>query len=179
VVESIIDATLSLWTAKGPEELSLRSIAARAEVNYGLVHRHFGSKEAVVRAAMDRVIKNAIANIKGTKDLEDAIDKVLPRSTGAHARLLAWAILQYVVDDVLPDDDAFLNRLRELAAVGPDPTSADSAEAQAVRVGSLIAMLYGWRLFEPYLVRGLGLESLGHKELDALIRENMLRTLKG
>src|SRR5580692_2491121 len=60
VIESIIDATLAQWTAKGPAEVSLRSIAARAGVNYGLVYRHFGTKEAVIRAAMDRVVARSM-----------------------------------------------------------------------------------------------------------------------
>ncbi len=83
--------------------MSLRAIAARAGVNYdGIVYRHFRTKEAVIRAAMDSVV---------------------PRSTGAHPRLLAWAILQYLVDDIMPAEDPFLQRLRLLAKAGLAETS--------------------------------------------------------
>src|SRR5258708_24888134 len=102
VIESVIDATLSLWSAKGPAEVSLRAIAAQAGVNYGLVYRHFRTKEAVIRAAMDRVVARSMMYTEDCTDLADAVDSVLPRSTGAHARLLAWAILQYLVDDIMP-----------------------------------------------------------------------------
>jgi AcrR family transcriptional regulator len=183
VVESIIDATLSLWTAQGPEKLSMRRIAARAGVNYGLVHRHFGTKDAVIRAAMERVVNRALDNISGSTDLADTIDRILPISTGAHARLLAWATLQYVLDDVLPDEDVFLTKMRRLADVSlsvPDDDKAagetsvekDPDEA-AIRTGSMIAMLYGWRLFEPYLVRGLGLGELDRATLDQHISQHM------
>jgi AcrR family transcriptional regulator len=175
IIESIIDATLSLWTAKGPAELSIRSIAARANVNYGLVHRHFGTKEAVIRAAMNRVVERSMGFIEDSTDLTTVIDSVLPRSTGSHARLLAWAILQYVVDDVLPEQDIFLKRLGDLASAGRD---ADDVMADKVAAGSVLAMLYGWRLFEPYLVRGLGLEELTHEQLDSLIRDNMMAIVK-
>jgi TetR/AcrR family transcriptional regulator, repressor for neighboring sulfatase len=177
VIESIIDATLSLWSAKGPAEVSLRAIAARAGVNYGLVYRHFRTKEAVIRAAMDRVVARSLMYIQDCTDLVDAMDSVLPRSTGAHARLLAWAILQYLVDDILPAEDPFLQRLRELAKADLGGDVADADTAAKVRAGSLLAMLYGWRLFEPYLVRGLQLETVSHDELDALIRERMLKAL--
>jgi AcrR family transcriptional regulator len=177
VIESIIDATLSLWSAKGPAEVSLRSIAARAGVNYGLVYRHFRTKEAVIRAAMDRVVARSLMYIQDCTDLVDAMDSVLPRSTGAHARLLAWAILQYLVDDILPAEDPFLQRLQELAKAGASDDSPGADIAAKVRAGSLLATLYGWRLFEPYLVRGLRLEQLSHEELDALIRERMLKAL--
>jgi TetR/AcrR family transcriptional regulator, repressor for neighboring sulfatase len=177
VIESIIDATLSLWSAKGPAEVSLRSIAARAGVNYGLVYRHFKTKEAVIRAATDRVVARSMHYIEDSDDLVSAMDKVLPRSTGAHARLLAWAILQYVVDDVMPAEDVFLKRLQSLAKadIGADGPDADAGAK--VKAGSMLAMLYGWRLFEPYLVRGLQLEQLSHDELDAAIRDRMLKAL--
>jgi AcrR family transcriptional regulator len=177
VIESIIDATLSLWSAKGPAEVSLRSIAARAGVNYGLVYRHFRTKEAVIRAAMDRVVARSLHFTEDCTDLVDAMDSVLPRSTGAHARLLAWAILQYLVDDILPAEDPFLQRLRTLAKADVGDEVQDAETAAKVKAGSLLAMLYGWRLFEPYLVRGLQLDQLSHEELDALIRERMLKAL--
>jgi AcrR family transcriptional regulator len=190
VVQSIIDATLSLWTAKGPAELSMRSIAARAGVNYGLVHRHFGTKDAVIRAAMERVVARSLDHVTGSEDLEAAIDRILPLSTGAHARLLAWATLQYVLDDVLPENDVFLAKMRELAVAGErdgdggadgggdEDGDIDVPPEVAVRVGSLISVLYGWRLFDTYLRRGLKLEGLDQAELDGYIREDMLRLLR-
>ena len=105
------------------------------------------------------------------------MDSVVPRSTGAHARLLAWAILQYLVDDIMPAEDPFLQRLRVLAKAGLANDAPDEDTAAKVKAGSLLAMLYGWRLFEPYLVRGLQLDQVGHDELDALIRERMLKAL--
>jgi AcrR family transcriptional regulator len=177
VIESIIDATLSLWSAKGPAEVSLRAIAARAGVNYGLVYRHFRTKEAVIRAAMDRVVARSLMYTDDCTDLVDAMDSVLPRSTGAHARLLAWAILQYFMDDVMPAEDPFLQRLRALAKADVPDDAPDADTAAKVKAGSLLAMLYGWRLFEPYLVRGLELDQIGHDELDALIRERMIKVL--
>jgi TetR/AcrR family transcriptional regulator, repressor for neighboring sulfatase len=177
VIESIIDATLSLWSAKGPAEVSLRAIAARAGVNYGLVYRHFRTKEAVIRAAMDRVVARSLMYTDDCTDLTEAVDSVLPRSTGAHARLLAWAILQYFVDDIMPAEDPFLQRLRDLAKADVAADTPDADTAAKVKAGSMLAMLYGWRLFEPYLVRGLQLDKVGHDELDAQIKERMLKAL--
>jgi AcrR family transcriptional regulator len=167
-----------LWTSKGPAALSLRSIAARAGVNYGLVHRHFGTKEAVVRAAMDRVVVRSLQFIDDSDDLVDAMDRVLPPSTGAHARLIAWAILQYVVGDILPAEDSFLQRLCDLAAADIDPEAPDPETLAKVKVGSMLATLYGWRLFEPYLVRGLGLEDLSADQLNAMVRQNLLKVIR-
>jgi AcrR family transcriptional regulator len=178
IIESIIDATLSLWATQGPAELSMRGIAARADVNYGLVHRHFGTKDAVIRAAMHRVVARGLGFVEDCHDLVEAVDGVLPPSTGAHARLIAWSILQYVVDDVMPEEDAFLKRMRELGSANVDQSAPDADLQAGIKAGSLLAMLYGWRLFEPYLVRGLGLAGLTRGELNAYIREDLMRVLE-
>src|SRR6185369_8160826 len=54
-VAALIDATIALLAERGPAAISVRDIAARGGVNHGLVHRHFGSKQALVRAALDRL----------------------------------------------------------------------------------------------------------------------------
>jgi TetR/AcrR family transcriptional regulator, repressor for neighboring sulfatase len=178
VIESIIDATLSLWASQGPAKLSLRGIASRAGVNYGLVYRHFGTKDAVIRAALNRRLEKGLESIAGCQDLTGVMDVFLDQSTGSYARLLAWATLQYVLEDIMPPQDLVLQRALELARQREtDEDSADETKT-AVLVGSLIAMIYGWRLFAPYLVPELGLKDLSRAQLDALIREVMEGVIK-
>jgi AcrR family transcriptional regulator len=176
VVDSIIEATLSLWESKGPANLTLRGIAQRAGVNYGLVYRHFGTKEAVIRAAMNKRLEIGLEVIADCEDLTDVMEVFLHHSSGTYARLLAWATLQYVLDDILPPEDLVLRRVLELAEQEPDKDAGDRTET-AVKVGSLIAMAYGWRLFESYLVPELGLKGLDRSELDSRIREVMARII--
>jgi AcrR family transcriptional regulator len=173
VIESIIDATLSLWTAHGTADLSLRSIAARANVNYGLVHRHFGTKEAVIRAAMERVVNRSHDFVSDSEDLSDALRSIFPRSTGAHARLLAWSILQHNVEEVLPPQDVFLQRLAELA----DQSPGGDGTAARVKVAAMLSMIYGWRIYSPYLTSGLELTKTPQSELDDILRELLLDML--
>jgi TetR/AcrR family transcriptional regulator, repressor for neighboring sulfatase len=173
VIDSIIDATLSMWTAQGTADLSLRSIAARADVNYGLVHRHFGSKEAVIRAAMDRVVNRSRDFVSDSDDLPQALRNIFPRSTGAHARLLAWSILQHNVDEVLPPEDVFLRRLGELADLSP----GKDATASRLKVAAMISMIYGWRIYSTYLSEGLELTGTPPEKLDDMIGELLLEML--
>jgi TetR/AcrR family transcriptional regulator, repressor for neighboring sulfatase len=176
IIESIIDATLSLWSSQGPAKLSLRGIASRAGVNYGLVYRHFGTKDEVIRAALNRRLEKGLQSISGCEDLMEAMDVFLDQSTGSYARLLAWATLQYVLDDIMPPQDLVLQRIVELAK--QDEAADDDEAKTAVLVGSLISMVYGWRLFGPYLVPELGLKDLSQAQLDALIREVMVGAIK-
>ena len=55
--EQILDAAETLFSAHGIEGVSLRSLTKQANVNLASVHYHFGSKEAVVKAAFARCIR--------------------------------------------------------------------------------------------------------------------------
>src|SRR5258708_39222521 len=50
----LLDATEQLIGARGVDAVSLRAINAAAESNVAAAHYHFGSKEALVRAVLDR-----------------------------------------------------------------------------------------------------------------------------
>src|SRR5262245_54292223 len=51
----LIDALIELLAERSIDGVSVRDVAAKAGVNHGLVHRHFGSKEALIREAAARV----------------------------------------------------------------------------------------------------------------------------
>ncbi len=55
--EQILDAAETLFAEQGIEGVSLRSLTKQAGVNLASVHYHFGSKEAVVKAAFTRRIR--------------------------------------------------------------------------------------------------------------------------
>ena len=51
---SILDAALRAFAARGFAATSLRDVAAAAGTTHGLIRHHFGAKDAVWRAAVDR-----------------------------------------------------------------------------------------------------------------------------
>ena len=52
--EKILDAAELLFIERGFAATSLRAIASRAGVNLAATHYHFGSKEGLLRATVDR-----------------------------------------------------------------------------------------------------------------------------
>lgn len=51
---SILDAAERLFSHRGYDGTSLRDLAGEADVRLGLLHYHFGAKDQVLAAAMDR-----------------------------------------------------------------------------------------------------------------------------
>jgi TetR/AcrR family transcriptional regulator, repressor for neighboring sulfatase len=48
----VIEAARTLVAERGPDGFSVRDVAARAEVNHALVHRHFGTKADVLEEVL-------------------------------------------------------------------------------------------------------------------------------
>jgi TetR/AcrR family transcriptional regulator len=71
--ERILQAALDAFSLKGFEGARTRDIAARADVTLGLVQYHFGSKDELWKAAVERAFE----------DLEDGLDRLLA-NPGAH-----------------------------------------------------------------------------------------------
>lgn len=62
VEEALIAAAADVLAEEGPENAGLREIARRAGVNHGQVHHYFGSKDALMRAAMRHLAAEHFAN---------------------------------------------------------------------------------------------------------------------
>src|SRR5512143_3225775 len=60
VMEALLDAATELLAARGPAAVSVREIASRAGVNQGLLHRHSGSKEALLRSVLERLTRRLV-----------------------------------------------------------------------------------------------------------------------
>src|SRR6201995_2115306 len=61
VVAAVLAAAGELFAEKGPAATSLREVAARAGVNHGLLHRHFGTKRQLLAATLQHLADSAMA----------------------------------------------------------------------------------------------------------------------
>jgi TetR/AcrR family transcriptional regulator, repressor for neighboring sulfatase len=55
VKEALFNAAAYCFAEHGISNTSVREIATRAQVNHGLVHRHFGSKDELLKALLRRL----------------------------------------------------------------------------------------------------------------------------
>ena len=61
VVAAVLAAASELFAEQGPAATSIREVAARAGVNHGLLHRHFGSKRELLAATLQYLADSGAA----------------------------------------------------------------------------------------------------------------------
>ena len=180
VIDAIVEATIELCRTGGPDKVTLRRVAEHARVNYGLLHRHFGTKAEVIKAAMRRAHARSFhLLVEPAKDLETAVNRILVEGSNTLARVMAWGILQGEIENILPaaESKLMLTGLYALAVQGSDGESATDSLATRITVGTLVASLLGWRLFQPYIIRGLKLEEIGQPAIHQSILSVLQRLI--
>lgn len=145
---ALISAADSLFGEKGPDRVSVRDVAARAEVNHALLHRHFGSKEQLLHDVLVHHAAQFRSSAEGVADPGEAVTRMFEVMTAqpafirilAHLRLSGEDLASYIVPD------GGLKRLVEVMH-GEDNPDARLTAAMSV------ALCMGWTLFEDFLLR--------------------------
>jgi len=148
VVTAIRTAALELLAERSPRDVTVRDIADRARVNHALVHRHFGTKDELVRSVL-RAESASIAEHAAGRSPDAANLMAMLEAHPAYFRALARAVLDSpaALSGVeLPAGEAFL----QLVGAPSDRTRGAAAAA-----GSLAL---GWIVFGQHLARVLGSE---------------------
>src|SRR4051794_626973 len=150
VTTAILDAATDLFTERSPATVSLREIARRADVNYGLIHRYYGSKEAVVAAVFRRKSEAGAHVIANAADSDEALG-LLMSSTGGraeYARLLAGALVADATSEAIFSRSPAVERLTELIR----RDHGDGHRDARVVAAAAMALSVGWSFFEPFFI---------------------------
>jgi len=159
-MSALVDAAAELILKRGLN-ISVRDIAAAANVNHGLVHTYFGSKEALLTAALDdlnaRAAENSTRSGFPTTDPNDE-----------HLRELARAFARVTLD--APNDPftshPMVDGWREALAEAEPHLGRDEVDARVIIAASLGL---GWALFSDHLAKVFGLSP----ERRALVDERV------
>ena len=104
--ERILSAALACFSETGFDAATTRAIASRAGVNLGLIKYHFGTKEALWRAAVDRAFEALWSQFEraGGADLADR--DALARAVAAAVRFAAAnpALIRLMNDECKRDN---------------------------------------------------------------------------
>lgn len=162
---AIIAAARSLFAEHGYAAVSVRDIAEAARVNHGLVHRHFGAKDAVLHAVLQGMFEDvgglARANLRPGDP--DFIERLYPLVA---ARKQDWQILMRAVLDGVDFQAAGFEFPITGLVVDHVATRRGSRNASSRAIaGAIIAGGIGWLLLESYLSPILKLHGVDRERL--------------
>lgn len=141
---ALLDAADELFGEKGPNSVTVRDISAAANVNHALLHRHFGSKEAVLSAIIDRHRMTFKQDIREAADIEETVSNVFSGMINrpAFARTFAHLLL-----DHRPVEE-FVSQAGGTADVAVRLVEAGVEEEEARRLSAILnSFSMGWTLF--------------------------------
>ncbi len=149
---------MHLFAAHGPRAVSMRRVAAEADVNYGLIHRHFGSKKVLLEEAVEHGAIGLSNDLSAVNRADDAMGVL--RAHGDYWRLLAFVCLERgdgaELHQEFPTVAGLMGRLRSI-----DPDGHDIG----IRAAAGTALALGWVVFEPFLRFTAPLDTVDESEL--------------
>lgn len=167
MVAAVLESAADLFADRGPAATSIRDIAAHSKVNHGLIHRHFGSKDALVAAVLDHLGQHLAALLAQGADgrtIGDAVDRQL--------RAIARTSLDgYSIGELqkrFPTMEVLLESVR-----GRHPTDLGARLATA----HTIALQLGWCLFGDFLRASTGLDDVDGQTFARSVGETVSRIL--
>ena len=159
VRRALLDAAADLFGRRDVEGVSLRDIAAAADVQHALIGRYIGTRRELIYAVFDDLSASLA---------QELVDRPLEQiSFERDSTMGRWiAVLHHLVVTGAGQDrtTASFNPVKALAQVLAENYRADPAGA-AVRAAQIAALALGWRLFERYLIAAGGLESIPLQDL--------------
>lgn len=188
-IEVILDAAEALLENKGPDGFGLAELGQEAGVSFGLIHHYFGGKEGLLRAVLQRALREIgreIITLQQRGDFwnEDApaVEVLFEAYTKrpAFARLLAWGLLTGLLstEDVLAewqrDRDAVV-AMTDTFRAGVPGSSMRKAGATGVLLSST---LLGYILLRPLLEGGFGWTDKSENELRQQLVDSVLMLAK-
>lgn len=182
-IRDILDAAEALLDRKGPDGFGLAELGRDAGVSFGLIHHYFGGKEGLLRAVLQRTLRQMGREIRRIQEsgefwAPDAPAVVVVFDTylkkPGFSRLMAWGLLTGLLDaeevslEVQRDRealDSMVDRLHE---------EMHGTRLEAATLTTLLtSAVLGFNLLRPLLVQTRG----WNDRSDRALREQLVRAM--
>jgi len=167
VKSALQKAALTLLAERGMS-FSIREVAKLARVNHGLVHRHFGSKEALLKVAIAERNEALRLQVQGNSSPMDLTVQGGPATAAILARLILDDATSLIGDHIATK--AMVERAA-LQVVDTDPLTA------AHRTALANAIVLGWTVFGEYALQAAG--TTRSQEVESALRSMVDSLLNG
>ena len=156
VRQALISSATNLLARRGIAGVSVRDIAQEANVNHGLVHRHFGSKKGLVTAVISHLaeeIAEQMGNTLPKQQLQDTLIRAFV-TTSQHRNY--WRILGHIMlteesIDMLPNHFPVVQEMLHSAK------QKQSSLSPKALVALMLGLGLGMMVFRPYLQLSIGI----------------------
>jgi AcrR family transcriptional regulator len=176
---ALVDAAATLFAERPSGRVTVREIAAEAGVNPTYVHRYFGSKQNLMRAAMEQSQRAIAANLSRMTDVRRDLGLLYQATVGEKEFIAVLA--RASLDGALPDFPAgyptMAGLVERIQAEIADGTLAGERDPRVI-VACLGSLTLGYALFGRFVRRGTGLEDVPDEDLEAAIID-VLREIAG
>ena len=168
--QRLIDVALQLIRKNGIlAGLNLREVAEGAGVNRGNIYHYFGSRQELLRAAINRrfeaVDDSIVASKRNVPFVARRLSTFRTRDTINDSQLRALLVLDGDDSvDPMPQYEAAISHLRQDVIDGDIHRDHDLEALHA----TLTALMRGYRIFRVPLAKRMG---IGARELDAPVTE--------
>lgn len=158
--QALLTAAVERFAARGPTASSVRDIARHAEVNQGLIYRHFGSKEALVAEALDAGISGLFPAALAVDGFDfDAMSWLLHHASPA-PRLIARTLVDDVDITVVRRSFPVVHRLLDRYDRVPSGAGPGDLSDPRLAVGAAAALALGSAIWGALLRPAFGLGTL-------------------
>ena len=172
-VDALVSAATDLFAERGPAATSLRDVATRAGVNYGLIHQYIGTKDDLLRLVIERVSVETAQRVTAGTSVSDLVADFVHGGATPYLRMVGRALLDGQDPASLLDHSPAMTALvSQMMESAPPGTSSDEVAVQAV---ALMSLLMGWRLFGGFLMSAAG---LGDRSADEVADELVAPALR-
>ena len=174
---ALIDAAAFCFAERGIKATSVREIAARANVNHGLVHRHFGSKDKLLRELLRELsirVDEHLTDLCGgetTPSPAELLPMILTgtREVGLHWRVVLRALFEGISPQELQTDFPVFGRLVD------SYRTLGYAEADALAEAVLaFSTGLGFLTFQSYLEAAVTHEGSDWQQLRPMLMKRFL-----
>ena len=183
-INDILDAAELLLDQKGPDGFGLAELGRSAGVSFGLIHHYFGGKEGLLRAVLQRTLRQLGREVHRIQETGEFWDPNAPavvvvfdtylRKPG-FARLMAWGLLK----GLLGAEEISLEVQRDREAIDTMVDRLRDGMAGASRIDAaalttlLTSAVLGFNLLRPLLVQTRGWNARS----DEILREQLVRAM--
>lgn len=174
----LIEAALELIRKNGVlAGLNLREVAAAAGVNRGNIYHYFGSRQELLRTAINRrfeaALDSIIASRRNVPFVQRRLKGITTKDTINDSQLRALLVLDGDASvDPMPQYEAALSQLRQDVIAGDIDRTHDLEALHAV----LTALNRGYRIFRVPIARRMGISV---RELDGRVKNVVEGWLEG